>query len=262
MQETLKTKGYFYGAPTGVFDADTHSAVRRFQIHEGLPVSGELDGATAKALGVAPVGLKRENTTVSKAPAAHGESAGPLQETDREFLRRMEEQTPPERVTVQPTPEPVIAPPRPPVPQAPPPVPRQPIPPARASNLAGEVTTFVTNYLVAGAGADVNAELGLYAGAVDYFNDGRVNRAFIRRDTTNYRRRWPQRDYLLEGKPVVASASADGNTVTVKFRLRYRVRAGLQSATGRTETTMDLVRGPGGGFEIVGVREVALGRRD
>ena len=100
----------------------------------------------------------------------------------------------------------------------------------------------------------------MYADVVDYFNDGRVNRGFIRRDTTNYRARWPKRDYLLEGKPVVANVNADGTAVTVRFRIRYRVQAGLHSAAGQTETTMELQRGPRGTFSIVSVKEAKLGR--
>ncbi len=254
MQSTLKTKGYFYGAPDGNFDLETHNAIRRFQIHEGLPVNGELDGPTAKAIGVtAPDKAPSAASAPAGSPVTRGESAGPPQQTDRELLRRLEEQTPAVRIAVHPTPEPAT-----PVPLAPVPKPLPAIP--SPSNPGTEAAAFVSRYLVAGASPDVDGEVSLYANAVDYFNDGRVNHEFIRRDTTNYRRRWPRRDYLLEGKPAVVRSSPDGNSIAVRFRLRYRVQAGLQSAAGRTESTMELQRTPEGNLTIVAIKEVVIPR--
>ena len=262
VQTTLKAKGYFYDDPDGSLDLETHNAIRRFQIHEGLPVNGELDGPTAKALGVAAPGKAAPGTSApSKSPVARGESAGPPQESDREYLHRLEEQTPAERVSVRPTPEPQM--PAAATPPAPAPLP-SPVPRAtpvvRPTSLNAEVTAFVSKYLVAGASPDVDGELGLYANTVDYFNNGRVNRSFIRRDTTSYRRRWPRRDYLLEGKPTVTQSNADGTAVTVRFRIRYRVQAGLQSAAGRTESTMELEQTPEGNFVVVSIKEASVPR--
>lgn len=262
LQTTLKAKGFFYDNPDGNLDLETHNSIRRFQIHEGLPVNGELDGPTAKALGVAAPGKAAPGTSApSKSPVTRGESAGPAQESDREFLHRLEEQVPAERVSVRPTPEPEAPAATPPPAPSPPPSPvSRAIPVARPANLNAEAAAFVTRYLVAGAGPDVESELGLYANVVDYFNNGRVNRNFIRRDTTNYRRRWPRRDYLLEGKPAITKSSPDGASVTVRFRIRYRVQAGLQSAAGRTESTMELQRTPEGSFAVVSIKEAAVPR--
>ena len=259
LQTSLKNKGYFYGTPNGNLDEETHSAIRRYQIHEGLSVTGDLDGPTSKALGMAAPPAKKSSPATVNAPAARGESAGPLQKSDREFLRQMDEQRPADRITVRPTPDPNLPPAA-----SPPPTPEhaQPgtVPVAHPSNLGNEVAAFVNRYLVAGASPDVAGEVGLYADAVDYFNNGRVNRGFIQRDTANYRRRWPRRDYLLDGKPTVIKSSPDGSMVTVRFRLRYQVQAGLQTATGRTESTMELQRNPSGNFEIVSVRETQVAR--
>jgi peptidoglycan hydrolase-like protein with peptidoglycan-binding domain len=49
-QEELKEQGYYFGQINGDKDADTVAAVRRFQIRNGLQVTGELDQETLRAL--------------------------------------------------------------------------------------------------------------------------------------------------------------------------------------------------------------------
>ena len=52
-QQALKDQGFYYGAVTGTKDADTTAAVRRYQIRNGLQITGELTAETRKSLGVA-----------------------------------------------------------------------------------------------------------------------------------------------------------------------------------------------------------------
>lgn len=52
MQQTLKDQGFYYGEVTGTKDADTTAALRRYQIRNGLKVTGELNAETQKALGI------------------------------------------------------------------------------------------------------------------------------------------------------------------------------------------------------------------
>ena len=49
-QEELKAQGYYFGQINGEKTTDTIAAVRRFQIRNGLPVTGELDEETLRAL--------------------------------------------------------------------------------------------------------------------------------------------------------------------------------------------------------------------
>jgi len=49
-QEALKEQGFYYGEITGQKDADTMAAIRRFQIRNGLQVTGELNDETLRAL--------------------------------------------------------------------------------------------------------------------------------------------------------------------------------------------------------------------
>ena len=52
VQQTLKDQGFYYGAITGRKDADTTAAIRRYQIRNGLQITGELNAETRKSLGV------------------------------------------------------------------------------------------------------------------------------------------------------------------------------------------------------------------
>src|SRR5256886_16367483 len=49
-QEELKAQGYYFGQIDGDKNADTIAAIRRFQIPNGLQVTGELNEETPRAL--------------------------------------------------------------------------------------------------------------------------------------------------------------------------------------------------------------------
>jgi peptidoglycan hydrolase-like protein with peptidoglycan-binding domain len=49
-QQALKIQGFYYGEITGEKNTDTTAAIRRFQIRNGLPVTGELNSETMRAL--------------------------------------------------------------------------------------------------------------------------------------------------------------------------------------------------------------------
>jgi peptidoglycan hydrolase-like protein with peptidoglycan-binding domain len=49
-QQALKEQGFYYGGVTGEKNADTTAAIRRFQIRNGLQVTGELNSETMRAL--------------------------------------------------------------------------------------------------------------------------------------------------------------------------------------------------------------------
>ena len=58
-QQALKEQGFYYGEITGRKDANTIAAIRRYQIRNGLKITGELNAETQQAL----------RTTRSVAPA-------------------------------------------------------------------------------------------------------------------------------------------------------------------------------------------------
>jgi peptidoglycan hydrolase-like protein with peptidoglycan-binding domain len=50
LQQTLKDQGFFYGAVTGEKSAETIAAIRRYQIRNGLQVTGELNEETLRSV--------------------------------------------------------------------------------------------------------------------------------------------------------------------------------------------------------------------
>jgi peptidoglycan hydrolase-like protein with peptidoglycan-binding domain len=51
-QQKLKDEGFYYGEINGKKDADTTAAIRRYQIRNGLQITGELNAETQRALGL------------------------------------------------------------------------------------------------------------------------------------------------------------------------------------------------------------------
>ena len=52
VQQALKDQGFYYGEVTGEKNADTTAAIRRFQIRNGLQITGEANAETLRSLGI------------------------------------------------------------------------------------------------------------------------------------------------------------------------------------------------------------------
>lgn len=52
VQQALKDQGFYYGAVTGQQTADTTAAIRRYQIRNGLQITGEIEAETIRSLGI------------------------------------------------------------------------------------------------------------------------------------------------------------------------------------------------------------------
>ena len=50
LQQTLKEQGFYYGTVTGEKSAETTAAIRRYQIRNGLQVTGEINEETTRSL--------------------------------------------------------------------------------------------------------------------------------------------------------------------------------------------------------------------
>src|SRR6184192_1289116 len=90
VQQALKDQGFYYGEITGTKDADTTAAIRRYQIRNGLQITGELNAETQRSLGLA----SKPASTPATRPA---QTPGP---TPPGFL----EETPAPNVTPAPRP--------------------------------------------------------------------------------------------------------------------------------------------------------------
>ena len=89
-QQKLKDQGFYYGEINGTKDADTTAAIRRYQIRNGLQITGELNAETQRSLGLA----SKPASTPATRPA---QTPGP---TPPGFL----EETPAPKVTPSPRP--------------------------------------------------------------------------------------------------------------------------------------------------------------
>src|ERR1700731_4398881 len=84
-QQKLKDEGFYYGEINGQKDADTTAALRRYQIRNGLPITGELDSETQRSLGVTstPPVPPRPRASVTPVPDTSDLRAeSPAPETD------------------------------------------------------------------------------------------------------------------------------------------------------------------------------------
>ncbi len=52
VQQALKDQGFYYGDVTGQKNADTTAAIRRYQIRNGLQITGAIEAETLRSLGV------------------------------------------------------------------------------------------------------------------------------------------------------------------------------------------------------------------
>ncbi|HET9419249.1 MAG TPA: peptidoglycan-binding domain-containing protein, partial [Chthoniobacterales bacterium] len=70
VQQALKEQGFYYGEISGEKTADTTAAIRRYQIRNGLQVTGELNDETVKSLRSVPTTSSPPPvTTATAAPA-------------------------------------------------------------------------------------------------------------------------------------------------------------------------------------------------
>jgi len=96
VQRKLKDQGFYYGEITGKKDADTTAAIRRYQIRNGLQITGELNSETQRSLGVSG----------TAAPATPRLRTAPTPPPDTPDLREEPAAPPPAARAPQPPPQP------------------------------------------------------------------------------------------------------------------------------------------------------------
>jgi len=259
IQSALKKQGFYEGEPSGRLDEPTRAALKRFQIRAGIERTGEPDRATLEA-------LRGRGTS----PAGHGmepsirEQARDVVRSDQEFLEKVEFLNQPETSGRSEPPPPRTAPvvkPAPTVRRSSPASEASPPELVRSGPADGEsalqlpledVHEFVGEYLRAAQGESPDREVALYAEEVDYFDSGRVSRKVVEKDQRAYYRRWPSRKFTLKGEPKIERVS--DRAATVRFRMRYALRSGDESASGQTENVLRVKR-TDRGIRISAIRE-------
>ena len=80
VQQALKGEGFYYGEVNGDMNANLTAAIRRYQIRNGLQVTGELNDETLRSLGIRSSGSSRPTTKVASPTPAPSEP--PSDETE------------------------------------------------------------------------------------------------------------------------------------------------------------------------------------
>jgi peptidoglycan hydrolase-like protein with peptidoglycan-binding domain len=99
-QQKLKDEGFYYGELNGKKDADTTAAIRRYQIRNGLQITGELNAETLRSLGLTS---KPASTPATRPPQTPGPTPPPgfLEETPAPKVTPAPRQEPPPEPNVE-----------------------------------------------------------------------------------------------------------------------------------------------------------------
>jgi peptidoglycan hydrolase-like protein with peptidoglycan-binding domain len=257
VQTKLSDEGFYFGEIDGAYSSDLSAALSRYQIRNGLPITGQLDVETSKALGSKPaVGpstanaeqssetwrrlRKREGRTLAKARESSPPRTDEAAETSTE--------TPPRSApaaktrTSAETTESASAPPATALDTS----------PSAAGVSTERLHDYVAAFVLAGLDKNVGAETEFFADRVEYYDQGVMDREKIRGDLKRYDERWPERHFWVAGKLNVEPQS--DNRVRVTFPLGFKLRNGNRTVTGKVDKTL-VLEPAGDDLQIVAVNE-------
>ena len=274
VQEKLRDNGLYFGEIDGEYGSELAAALGRYQIRNGLPITGQLDAETSKALGAKPA------VTASSPDdqARTSETWERLRKSDRQFPGRTvwRASSPSANETGITTGMPQQSTPAATAPgtqsadssaQESPPSAAQvssgneepastPLATADnspASDISRErLRDYVGAFVLAGLDPQVSAEAAFFADRVQYYNEGMKDREKIREDLKRYDSRWPGRKFWLAGDITVQSQTE--KRVRVTFPLRYELRNGGKRSSGKVDKMLVLERA-GDDLQIVAVNE-------
>ena len=126
---------------------------------------------------------------------------------------------------------------------------------AASDPLAEKGCALVLQYLAARMGADMNREMGLFADTIDYFDDGLVERAFVRTMHLRENERWPRRRYTLINRIATANPARNGEVI-VTARIRTEVSNPTSQPRALTEDVSFTLREVRGGLRIVSLKRI------
>ena len=250
VQEKLHEAGLYFGKIDGAYSSELAAALGRYQIRNGLLITGQLDEDTSKALGA-----KAAVTTTADDRARRSETW--------RRLRTGEQQTP-NNARVAPTPRTEPSPAR--------------VASAQSSSASSDATVqpevkpigspstersttnisterlrdYVGAFVLAGLDPHVGSETDFFAERVQYYDEGVILREKIRKDLQRYAAHWPERSFWLDGD--ITAESQNGNRVRVTFPLRYELRNGGKHSSGKINKTL-VLEAAGDDLQIVSVNE-------
>jgi peptidoglycan hydrolase-like protein with peptidoglycan-binding domain len=236
VQQKLKQGGFYSGEVDGALSSDLSAAITRYQIRNGLQITGNLNAETSKALGV-----KAEVTSPNSAAAPSSETWRRLRKTDQRFLTKTaatEGARPHSDAPAADSPKAAL------VPAA-----------GSASKMVlspERLRDYVAAFVLAGLDPHVGAELEFFGDHVRYYNNGVIGHEKIRADLQRYDARWPERSFWLAGDLNVVPQP--DSRLRVTFPLRYALRNGAKHSSGKIRKSL-LLEVVGEDLQIVGVDE-------
>jgi peptidoglycan hydrolase-like protein with peptidoglycan-binding domain len=253
VQQKLRDGGFYSGEIDGAYSSQLSAALTRYQIRKGLPITGQLDVDTSKALGAKPAVAtsaadsaqssetwrqlrKGERQTLAKTNAR--ETSSPAADQSKpEVASRQSSPAASANATIQsetalvgsPLPENATA--------------AQASAATSNSSSAPNVSTerlrdYVGAFVLAGLDSRVGAEADFFADRVQYYDQGVMSREQIREDLKQYAARWPERRFWFAGEITVEPQN--GNRVRVTFPLQYELRNGAKHSSGKIDKTLVL----------------------
>jgi Putative peptidoglycan binding domain len=245
----LQREGFYHGNPTGSYDSETAAAVTRYQIRHGLAVTGKLDPATSKELGI---------SATQAPPRVVSGTWRRLRSGEWEFIERSGARQRAKAKDVAQRPAPVSSSPAASAPAAAAESPAQDssssAPGNAEDNLSDALRNYVAAFILAGLDAHIGSELEFFAPRVDYFGARNVPRERVERDLVRYDRQWPDRRFWLDGDIQVKRRT--GNSIEFVFPLRYELRNGSKQASGKVMKSLSLIAGGDNEMQIVAVNEI------
>ena len=254
VQEKLRDGGFYSGEIDGAYSSDLALALTRYQIRNGLPITGQLDAETSKALdakpAVATTATDRakssetwrrlraaEQETSAKNNALGAPSPG-VGEPSRARVASAQSSPAFSDATIQPPETQPIG---------------SPSTERSATNMSTErLRDYVGAFVLAGLDPHVGSETDFFAERVQYYDEGVIGREKIRKDLQRYAARWPERSFWLDGD--ITAEPQNGNRVRVTFPLRYELRNGGKHSSGKINKTL-VLKATGEDLQIVSVKE-------
>jgi peptidoglycan hydrolase-like protein with peptidoglycan-binding domain len=254
VQEKLHEAGLYFGEIDGAYSSELAAAIGRYQIRNGLPITGQLDEETSKALGAKAAVTtsasdrakssepwRRLRTDERQTPNNSGVTPSPGVEPSQAPVASTQSSPGSSDATIQPETQPIGS----------------PSTERSTPNISTErLRDYVGAFVLAGLDPHVGSETDFFAERVQYYDDGVIGREKIRKDLQRYAAHWPTRRFWLDGDITVEPQN--GNRVRVTFPLRYELRNGDKHSSGKINKTL-VLEAAGDDLQIVAVNERKAG---
>lgn len=274
VQEKLRDGGFYSGEIDGAYSSDLSAALTRYQIRNGLPITGQLDEDTGKALGAKPAvtdsasDAEQSSETWRRLRRGQHKTSANARRTPSPGADETENSTELQRQSARATVAGMSS--EVSEPASTPPATTQtssentaPAPAPQAADSGAGINTerlhdYVAAFVLAGLDRNVGAEAEFFADRVDYYNSGQMDREKIREDLKRYDAKWPERHFWLAGK-ITIEPQRD-NRLRVTFPLGFKLRNGNRQSSGKVDKTL-VLEPAGDDFAIVAVNEVSESKK-